>query len=255
MSSGPAMSIRPYDTRPFTCAADSKASDFLVGDTALNLILSEICLVNRIKSETTAELFLAEQMLPPDWDNLYQNFTEESKFTMRLTVRAYLLGSGIRNRAQDTRPRLENITERYSAAQLIFIPINTGGHWTLGVIDSRMQSILFFNTQRTSGNIGRIERILRFLGESLKTADITGYVFLDVSPLLPQQSDGWTCGYHVIRYAEMMVQSVANTPPNVLTTHDASISECFEYREYLSQMLLRIEEKARGSKGAPIVVG
>lgn len=178
-------------------------------------------------------------MCPALINNVYRELTPDNRQEIGNTIRAFVRGT--RRGCQ----RYADNTDRVQGCQLILIPLNTGGHWTLGVIDRRLLSIVFFNTMFGCGRIEKVETVLRFIGGSMLDEDISSFEFHDLSSDIPQQSDKWTCGYHTIRYAKMMVETVPAMPGNEIRMHNASVQECSDFREYLSQLLLTISRRRK----------
>lgn len=239
---GPIIPISSAITAPLTCVVNKKDGRMELGDTLMNLLLLELSRVYTLRDQdTTSEVFLAEQMCPPTMHNIYTDFDEPSaSVEIRKSMLAYVRGT----RSQRLSP---DLTMRYSHSKLIFVPVNTGSHWTLGVIDREMRSILFFNTQQGAGEIGLVERILRFIGETLIDESVEKYKFYDLSPFIPQQNDSWSCGYHSIWYAQMMLRALHLAGPSpssrTLVRHSADERGCLEYRGYLAGILYNIQQR------------
>lgn len=240
---GDAVVIKPADTRPFTCLEGSGTRDFWVGDTAMNVIISEMCSQhNQEYKNVRAEVFLAEQMLPNDWQGVYFDFRPNdwnNTSTMRRTIGEFLAGKSSR-----TRSVTPGVSKRYARAQIFFVPINTGNHWTMGIVDCRTSSVLYVNTATGQEDLKLIEEILKAVGGTLKGTSIHHFTFLNLSPFAPQQTDGWTCGYHAIRYADMFLKSATTLHSTRLETHVATVFECNDYRQFLAELLNSIMLKA-----------
>lgn len=235
---GQVIEITSNNTRPITGVPSQSNDRLWLSDTLINLLLLEFAM--EAKGKARVEVFLQEQMCPGWMHNIYTDLVPGNEKDIRTTIRSYIRGTR-------TRRGFPDITDRVEACEVILVPINTTDHWALGVIDRRLRAILFFNTMKESGMVEEVRRVLTFIGESMIDEDISTFVFHNLSDIIPQQRDGWSCGYHLLRYGKMIVEMVSSYPGNVLKMHNASVGECLEFREYLAQVLLIIQ--GRGGSG------
>jgi Ulp1 family protease len=102
---------------------------------------------------------------------------------------------------------------------LVLVPINQNGHWTLACVEPRHKRCILFDSTKNSSHVSVLSSVFEFFQQDYyikrqqrtSKADWT-FVMNEVNH---QQNDGVSCGLFVCRFAELVIDSYSRSRPGV----------------------------------------
>lgn len=239
--------ISQYEMKVLSLPANTiKKTDLFLGENFINAYLTILAgEANSKRREDSVGVFVSETLLPMTCQNLFVHLSgnkERSGVERNSTIQTMALE--MRKRIMGMRTGASLIFKKHD---LVLVPINTGGigHWTLGVIDNLAGRLHFYDSSWPNGNAGQqrvqtAKEMLSLIGDCYNpTANVSSYEWATVNNDAWRQTDGWSCGYHLLMYAEMVIRSSCSQ--GVIEGHDMSQNHVETYRRRLITKIQNLE--------------